>query len=244
MYNEKEYMKKYIRKYYQINKERILKHNKEYRIKNKEEIVIKSKQYREENKEKIYQSKKKYREKNKETLKKIKSKYYFSNKDKIQKLSRVYCIKNKEKRRKYLKENRENINKQAREYLTLKRKTDLRFNLAGKVSGLIRQSLKDGKDGKHWEDLVGYTLEGLIKRLKKTIPKGYVWQDYMEGKLHIDHIVPISAHNYNSFYHIDFINCWALSNLQLLPARENLIKSNHLTRPFQPALQISFSESN
>jgi len=32
--------------------------------------------------------------------------------------------------------------------------------------------------------------------------------------------------------------CWALSNLRLLPAKENMIKHNKLDRPFQPALRI------
>jgi len=70
------------------------------------------------------------------------------------------------------------------------------------------------------------------------MPKGYCWQDFLEGKLHIDHKIPISAFNFTKSEHIDFKRCWALSNLQLLPARENIIKSNHLSKPFQPALKI------
>jgi len=103
----------------------------------------------------------------------------------------------------------------------------------------IRLSLQNNKAGRHWETLVGYTLADLIKRLKRTMPKGYNWNDFLEGSLHIDHIIPINAHNFSQYNHIDFQNCWALNNLQLLPAKKNLMKSNKLYRPFQPALQLS-----
>ena len=60
------------------------------------------------------------------------------------------------------------------------------------MSSAIRKSLKSNKEGRHWEGLVGYTLKDLIRRLKKTVPSGYTWQDFLEGKLHVDHIIPIS----------------------------------------------------
>jgi len=99
-------------------------------------------------------------------------------------------------------------------------------------------SLKGNKAGKHWENLVGYTLKDLVKHLKKTMPKGYNWKDVLNGKLHIDHIIPKSVFNFTKPRHIDFQNCWALSNLQLLPARENMLKHDKLTKPFQPALML------
>lgn len=35
---------------------------------------------------------------------------------------------------------------------------------------------------------------------------------------------------------VDFKRCWALKNLQLLPASENVLKGARLDRPFQPSL--------
>jgi len=104
------------------------------------------------------------------------------------------------------------------------------------ISSSIRIMLKGNKQGRHWEDLVGYELNDLIKRLKKTIPKGYTWQDYLDSKLHIDHIIPVSVFNFTKPEHLDFKKCWALKNLQLLPAKENLEKHNKLDKPFQPCL--------
>ena len=102
----------------------------------------------------------------------------------------------------------------------------------------ILHSLKDNKKGRKWETLVGYSLEALINRLLQTMPKGYTWQDYLEGRLHIDHRIPISAHNFAKPGQPDFKRCWALSNLRLLPVKENLIKKDKLNKPFQPALKL------
>jgi len=141
----------------------------------------------------------------------------------------------------YLEDNREKIFNEIEEkwrLINLRRKTDLKFNLNIRIKSAIRLSLKDNKPIGHWESLVGYTLADLIKRLDKTMPQGYAWQDLLTGKLHIDHITPINAFNFTKPEHTDFKRCWALSNLRLLPAKENLIKGARLDRPFQPALKI------
>lgn len=125
-----------------------------------------------------------------------------------------------------------------RQYAKNKRRTDLKYNLNYKMGKNIGKALKGNKAGRSWEFLTGYTLAELIERLNETMPVGYAWKDYLNGDLHIDHIIPISAFNFNCPEHIDFKRCWALENLRLLPAKENMIKHNKLDRPFQPALRI------
>lgn len=120
-----------------------------------------------------------------------------------------------------------------------RRRKDLKFNLNYKMVTAIRKALKGNKKGRKWEALVGYTLNDLVKRLKKTMPEGYTWEDFLTGKLHIDHKIPISAFNYTKPEHTDFKRCWALKNLRLLPAKENWRKSNKLQKPFQPSLKIT-----
>lgn len=115
------------------------------------------------------------------------------------------------------------------------------LKLKNKMRNGIRLSLKYGKDGRSWLSLVDYDVNQLIKRLKRTIPKGYKWQDFIDGRLHIDHIIPISVFNFTEPEHIDFKRCWALSNLQLLPIKENLMKHNKIERPFQPALLLKIN---
>ena len=103
----------------------------------------------------------------------------------------------------------------------------------------MRKAIKQKKAGRHWEDLVDYSLEDLIKRLKSTLPEGYSWEDdFVKGNniLHIDHVIPMSAFNFDSPIHMDFKKCFALNNLQLLPAIENMQKSARLNEPFQQSL--------
>jgi 5-methylcytosine-specific restriction endonuclease McrA len=124
------------------------------------------------------------------------------------------------------------------DYYLTKYWNEKKFNLTKRMYSIIRQCILKNKSGWGWETYVGYTLEELIKRLKKTIPNGYTWQNYINGKLEIDHIIPISIFNFNKPEDYDFQRCWALENLRLLPAIENKIKNSRLIKPFQPVLQI------
>jgi len=180
---------------------------------NKKEYL---KQWQKDNPEKVKEHNKQYRKDNSE-------------------YGKQWRKNNPEYMKQWCKNNPEYIN----QWHKNKRETDIKYNLNRRISGGIYLSLKNGKAGKHWESLVNYTLTDLIKRLKKTIPGNYTWDNYLAGDLHIDHIIPISAFNFDNSENLDFQNCWALNNLQLLPAKENLIKHNKITRPFQPALQLS-----
>lgn len=115
---------------------------------------------------------------------------------------------------------------------------DLKFNLTGRIRSAISLSLKSNKPRGSWELIVGYNVNDLTKHLIKTMPKGYNWEDYINTKLVVDHIIPISAFNFSKPEHINFKRCWALSNLRLLPARENILKSNKLIKPFQLSFAI------
>ena len=110
--------------------------------------------------------------------------------------------------------------------------------LNSRMGSEIRHSLNNNKNNRHWESLVNYNCNSLMKHLKSTMPKGYTWDDYLKGELHVDHIDPISAFNFSKPEHADFKRCWALSNLRLLPAKENMVKKNKLVRPFQPSLKF------
>lgn len=182
---------------------------------------------RQNKKEKARENRKQWRKNNPEKWKEQKRRYYKNNPEKI-----------REQNDKWRKNNPEKIRKINKRYFKKIRKTNPKYNLKQKISWAIRMSLKGKKAGRRWEDLVGYTLNDLLKRLKNTMPAGYTWKDYLKGKLHIDHIIPISAFNFTRPEHTDFKRCWALSNLRLLPAKENFIKHSKLAKPFQPALKI------
>lgn len=76
--------------------------------------------------------------------------------------------------------------------------------------------------------LLPYSIAALESRLRETLPDGYTWDDVLSGKLHIDHIRPVAAFKYTSFSDPEFQRCFALDNLQLLPALDNILKSDSL----------------
>jgi len=150
----------------------------------------------------------------------------------------LYCKECKKQiDKKYNRAHKKEIAEYKAKYMRMRRQTDLKVNLNDKISHAILKSLKGNKAGRSWEELVGYTVEDLQKRLKKTMPKGYNWDDFLNGKLHIDHIIPKSVFQFESSNHPDFQRCWALKNLRLLPAKENL-KKHAKHEPFQPMLML------
>jgi len=192
---------------------------------------IKAKKYYQEHKEQYKESSKRWREKNRE-------KYLKTQREKNRKWREGNKEYTRKRNKEYYKNHKEEHLEHCREYNKNKNKTDLKYNLNERMRRRIRDSLKENTNGKRWESLVGYTLADLIDRLKNTIPKGYAWQDFLNAKLHIDHIIPIKAFNFTRPEHTDFKRCWALENLRLLPAKENWIKNAKLDRAFQPALRI------
>lgn len=162
--------------------------------------------------------------------------------------------KNRIAAQKYAKANREKVNIRMKEwrhnnletrkakinvYLANKYRTDKKFKLNLNVTNAIRGSLKYGKNGRHWEDIVGYTLKDLMNHIEKQFTGSMSWKRFLVGEIHIDHKIPIAVFNFTNPEHLDFKQCWALSNLQPMWASENLSKGAKINIPFQPSLLIS-----
>jgi len=241
-YKNKEDQKKWAKKHYIENRERLKEKSRLYRIENREEVNKKKRQYYKDNPEKKKEQDKKYNIENKDKIKLNQRKYYIKNRDTLIEKTKQWTINNpeksKERHKKWIIKNKERRNKYINEWYNQKLKTDLKYNLNHKIGHAIYLSIRRNKNGRSWESLTGYNLTDLKKRLNETMPAGFTWQDLFNGKLHIDHIIPIDAFNFTRPEHTDFKRCWALSNLRLLPAQENMIKHNKLDRPFQPALRI------
>lgn len=141
-----------------------------------------------------------------------------------------------EKEALYRERNRERVREITRRHDRKARATP-RGKLENAVSAGISASLAAGaKAGRKWQGLVGYTLNDLITHLEQHFLPGMTLENY--GKWHLDHVVPISAFNYESPDHIDFRRAWALSNLQPLWAADNIRKRDRLAAPFQPSLAL------
>ena len=102
------------------------------------------------------------------------------------------------------------------------------------ISNHIRYSLKCGKNGHHWETLIGYTVDQLKKHIEKQFQDGMTWGNH--GEWHIDHIIPISKFNFEKPTDDDFKKCWDLKNLQPLWAIDNMKKNCKTDKPIQTSL--------
>jgi len=167
------------------------------------------KEYQKEYYEKRKKQKKKYREKNRERTKEW---YKRTKKDRIK-----YRIK-------YNKLHREKLNNYERE----RRKSGLICKLHKNISLGIWRSLKNGKNGHSWEDLVGYTLIDLKKHLEAQFKEDMTWENYGKNGWEIDHRIPISLFNIKGPKSKGFKACWALENLQPMWAKENKKKNDKL----------------
>lgn len=253
MFDKKEYNKKYYMEY----KEYLNEQHKKYYIEHEDQIKKYSDQYRRNNPEKVLKWQQQWRKNNPERARELSRQwagnnpgkrkqstrlYYENNRNKHKQSMKLWYKNNSEKAKEIRKQWRENnpekIRETRRNWERDMRRTNLKYNLDRKIRNAIYKSLKRGAKDNHWEILVGYNLNDLIKRLKGTMPRDHSWKDFLEGKLHVDHIIPKSVFNFNRPEHTDFKRCWALSNLRLLPAKENLIKKNRLEKPFQPSLKF------
>jgi len=206
--------KEYFKKYRIENREKRKEYNKQWFLNNNMTSAEYSRKYYNQNKEKHSEYSAKYRENNKEKISIYHKSYAKTERGKIN-----------------IKKNRDRYNKK-------KQMTSPEFRTNNIISLSMRVALKGNKAGRHWENLVNYSLKDLIKRLKTTMPQGYIWQDYLNGDLHLDHILPISAFEFDKPEDFQFQECWSLNNLRLLPAMKNIIKSNKITKSYQLALKI------
>lgn len=102
------------------------------------------------------------------------------------------------------------------------------LRLHERMGALVRLSLRDGKAGRSWESLVGYTRADLMAHLESLFTEGMTWDN--AGQWHIDHVIPRAAFAFATPSDPGFRACWALSNLQPLWAADNLRKAARLPR--------------
>jgi len=217
----KERINTYAKAYRKKNKKKIKECNKLYRRKNKDKIKERWKEYSENNKEKILEKGKKHHEKNKEKINKKKREKYQKN-----------PYKKREKNKKWYENNKKEINKKRTEKRKARYHKDISYKLNMLISNNIRSCLRGGKNGRHWEDLVGYTLKELMNHLKSLWEPWMNWDNYGNPNgdhtncWHIDHVIPQSLFKFDSYEDEEFKLCWCLNNLQPKEGKANISKQN------------------
>ena len=230
----KEKRKIYQKAYYIKHQKKILAKVKKYAVKHKKE----RKKYLSEHKNEIVSHSQNYYIKHKKKLKAYSVLYRKTHKEETKLYNKSYYAKYQKKAGVYRKVYRINHRKEINVQKQKRRSIDPKFRLNEIISNSIRVSLKGNKADRHWEELVGYTLDKLKKHFEKQFTEGMTWKNYGRGGWEIDHKIPVSVFNFTKPEHDDFLKCFALKNLQPLWAKDNLIKSNKLDKHFQPSLLL------
>jgi len=207
----------------------------------KECINRRCKEYLRKNRKKRNAYERKYYNRNNEKILKNAAKIRKNNSEKYNKRSRDYYQKHIEKKREaqrlYRKKYPDRIQVTEKKRWE-KNKNNPKLVVHRRISDGIHRALKKGSHGRSWRTMVPYNADQLIRRLKKTIPDGYTWEDFLNGDLHLDHKIPVSAFDFEKPEDIDFQRCWSLKNLQLLPALENMKKGDRFEGTFQTSFAL------
>jgi hypothetical protein len=143
--------------------------------------------------------------------------------------------KAKIRKKKYLKTEKAGITR--RTYEKNRRLTDVEYKLHDNMRRMVSACLKNGKGGKKLSTILGYNDKQLREHLETTLPEGITWDDYLTGDFHIDHISPKSYYSFETESDPEFIKCWSLRNLRILPGLENEQKSDI----FMPELILKYN---
>lgn len=160
-----------------------------------------------------------------ETYKEIRKRQYTNNREKILSKNEKWKNANKDKVLTIKKRNKDKhrtvYNKSERIRNREKRKNP-HWRLSRNLSKAIWDSLKShgGKIGPKW-DMLPYTPQELISHLEAEFDENMSWDNY-GTYWQLDHIKPLSWFNLET----EFLDAWALSNLQPLESSKNASKCN------------------
>lgn len=101
-----------------------------------------------------------------------------------------------------------------------------KYVLDVRMAKAIRDALGKNKANRSWTTLVGYSVAELLTHIERQFAKGMSWSNM--GEWHIDHRLPRASFKYTSADDEAFKQCWALTNLQPLWAKDNLSKGHRV----------------
>lgn len=195
-FKDKEYAKEYARQYATTNKGALKNYKRQYQQENKEKLAEKKRQYYKDNKGAILEHNKQYREQNKEALSKQSKQYYETNKEAI-------------------------IEKSVR-YKNTKLQNDVGFRILNNCRRRICHAINGESKSAKTKELIGCTVDILLKHLENQFTNGMTWNNY--GEWHIDHKKPCSLFNFEN--EAEQRECFNYKNLQPLWALDNLKKAD------------------
>lgn len=142
-----------------------------------------------------------------------------SHKERARSNGRTYYERHKAERAQWRQQNRGHI---AEYRLQRRQARSPQLCLNDTLRKAMGKAVHEGKAGRSWEAVVGYTLDDLMRHLEPRFRPGMTFRNH--GKWHVDHVHPLSAFSFTSTDDPQFKECWALSNLQPLWAIDNMRK--------------------
>ncbi len=115
------------------------------------------------------------------------------------------------------------------EYITNRRKLDVRFRIKGTLSNRVRNALRGTNKSVDTLSLIGCDINFLMYRIQIKFKKGMNWDN--RTKWHIDHIIPSSKFNLTKPR--EQRKCFHYTNLQPLWAKDNISKGNNLPKKYK-----------
>lgn len=111
----------------------------------------------------------------------------------------------------------------AAEKFKAKYAADPRFVLYHRLKRWMHKHLRNAtrdRGSKNWGQVLGYQPEDLRAHIEALFVDGMSWDNM--GDWHIDHIRPVNTFSFTTHEDPEFAECYALSNLRPLWARDNL----------------------
>lgn len=90
------------------------------------------------------------------------------------------------------------------------------------IADTVRTALVNNSRSQTLERRLGYSVAELRAHIERQFTQGMTWEAYGTGRIHLDHIHPISSFDMSD--DAEFKACWALTNLRPMWAADNLKK--------------------
>ena len=168
--------------------------------------------------------------KNIEDKKEYNKKYYQKNKNKIDERTKKWIKNNRKQynecmKKSYYKHRKKRI-KIKTKYNLKKYKTDINYNLKGRLRTRLSIALRGNTKSKKTIELLGVPHMDFFKTwIECKFKEGMTWEN--RSLWHIDHIIPCSSFDLTKPE--EQAKCFHYTNLQPLWASENLSKGNRIS---------------
>lgn len=151
---------KRVKKYGEINRDKIKKYCRKWQIENKDKL-------------------KEYRKNNPNKIKLWRSRNYLKHKEKYLERANKYYANNTKKVKEY-----------GRVYNNMRRKTDINYRVLCSLRRRLNNTITKGFKSARTLELLECSVNYLKKYLKNQFKKGMNWDNYGMFGWHIDHIIP------------------------------------------------------